>query len=90
MTQRNVRSELLAILRDNAHTWLTTTDLSIQLYGADGWDDWRVLLYVRQKIWYLRRAGHQIRTRTATWERTRRGAALAYQLIDERVQEVVA
>jgi hypothetical protein len=78
------RAEVLAILRGNAQTWMTVTDLAIWIYGCDGFDDWRACYAVRQHIWRLRLAGHQIRTRQAPWELAAQGA-LAYQLVSEPV-----
>lgn len=88
--QRNVQAELLAILRGNAHTFMTTADLELWVYGCDSYDEPRAGFRIRQAIWRLRLSGHQIRTRPATWEPPRLRVALAYQLVVEHAKESAA
>ncbi len=73
------RTAILAVLRANAHTWLTTSDLAIWLYGDDGSADCRA---VQQLFYWLRRAGYAIASRRAAWEWAQ-GPSRAYRLISE-------
>lgn len=76
-----MRDALLAVLGGNTHTWMTLSDLSIWLYGNDGFSECRA---VRTLIYRLRRwDGVEIVDRHAPWDaRQSYGPARAYRLID--------
>lgn len=61
------------------HPWLTTSDLALLIYGSDDVDDCHA---TQSLLARLRRAGHAIESRPATWAPQSTGHPKAYRLAD--------
>jgi hypothetical protein len=68
------------ILEANTHTWMTTSDISIWLYGDD---DKQSMNATRMALANLRlRSGYVTETRTATWDGMESmGKLMAHRLV---------